>query len=101
MKKPTLLPLLAATAVLLPAASAHAAVVDCDSYADYPNIQISSARNMTCAAAVKVMKAYKGDISKSFKAPQKFTCSRVSGVAEGGQWRCTQGTRAFRFEFKD
>lgn len=89
-----------AGAVALPA-SASAAVVTCSTYADYPNVRISSARDMTCAAARDVMKAYKGDYSKTFMAPRGFTCRRVSGVPEGGQWRCTRRAQAFRFEFKD
>jgi hypothetical protein len=55
---------------------------------------------MTCGAAVKVMKSYKGNISRTFKA-KAFTCSRASGGQYGGQWRCTSGAKAFRFEFKD
>jgi hypothetical protein len=90
-----------ACAVLVPTTAAQARVVDCSTYADFPNTKISSARNMSCAAAVKVMKAYKGDISRTFKAPQSFTCTQVSGSQYGGQWRCTKGTKAFRFEFKD
>jgi hypothetical protein len=90
---------LAAALALAPAA-ARAAVVDCSTYSDYPNTKISSARNMTCAAATKVMKAYRGDISRSFKAGA-FTCGQVSGSQYGGQWRCTSPGKAFRFEFKD
>ena len=91
---------LASALALVPAGTASAAVVDCSSYSDYPNTKISSARNMTCAAATKVMKAYKGDISRRFKAGA-FTCGQVSGSQYGGQWRCTSGIKAFRFEFKD
>jgi hypothetical protein len=47
------------------------------------------------------MKAYNGDISRTFTAPQTFRCTRVSGSQFGGQWRCTKGLKAFRFEFKD
>lgn len=89
-----------AALALIPAAAAQAKVVDCSTYSDYPNTKISSARGMTCAAAVKVMKSYKGDISKTFKV-QGFTCGQVSGSQYGGQWRCVKGAKAFRFEFKD
>lgn len=85
---------------LVPAGVAHAAVVDCSTYSDFPNTKISSARGMTCAAAVKVMKSYKGDISRTFTV-QSFRCTQVSGSQYGGQWRCVRGARAFRFEFKD
>jgi hypothetical protein len=93
---------LAATALAAVPAAASAKVVDCSSYSDYPNTQISSARNMTCAAATKVMKGYKGNISRRFTVGA-FTCRQVSGSQYGGQWRCTAktGGRAFRFEFKD
>lgn len=95
-----LAPLLAIVA--LPAsADAAARVVSCSTYSDYPNVRISSARGMTCGAARSVMKAYRGDIARSFETPAGFTCRQVSGVPEGGQWRCTRGARAFRFEFKD
>jgi len=97
-----LLPVLAvAAALLLPAGAAQAKVVDCNVYSDFPNLKISSARGLTCAAAVKVMKAYKGDISYRFKVPQGFTCTRVSGGQFGGQWRCVNRAKAFRFEFAD
>jgi hypothetical protein len=97
-------PLLLATAVAIPfaaPAAAQASVVQCASYSDYPNVMISSARNMTCAGATSIMKAYKGDIARTFSAPRSFRCTRVSGSTYAGQWRCTRRGRAFRFEFKD
>jgi hypothetical protein len=84
-----------------PAQAAPARVVDCSTYSDYPNTMISSARGMTCKGAVRIMKAYRGNISKTFSAPRGFSCRRVSGSTYGGQWRCTRGHQAFRFEFKD
>jgi hypothetical protein len=102
MRKPSAV-LLTVTALALAAGApaAQANVVDCDAYADFPNVKISSARGLTCAGAVKVMKAYKGEISKTFQAPRSFTCTRVSGSEFGGQWRCAKGAQAFRFEFRD
>jgi hypothetical protein len=70
-------------------------------YADFPNTLISSARNMTCKAAVTEMKRYHGQIFRRFRTPARFVCTRVSGIPEGGQWRCLRGTQAFRFEFRD
>ncbi|WP_445151516.1 hypothetical protein [Baekduia sp. Peel2402] len=91
-----------AIAVALPApAGAAARVVSCSTYSDYPNVRISSARGLSCATARDIMKAYRGEISKTFTAPRGFTCRQVSGVPEGGQWRCTRRSQAFRFEFKD
>jgi hypothetical protein len=76
-------------------------VVDCHTWAYYPNVLISSARNMSCRAARREMKRYKRPISRSFTTPDGFSCSRVSGGSLGGQWRCVRGTHAFRFEFGD
>jgi hypothetical protein len=89
-----------AVLALVPATAAQAKVVDCSSYADYPNTKISSARGLSCASAVKIMKSYQGDISKSFKVGG-YACGQVSGSQFGGQWRCVRGAKAFRFEFKD
>jgi hypothetical protein len=90
----------AAVLTLVPAGAAQAKVVDCSVYAKVPNTKISSARGMTCAEAANVMKAYRGQIGRTFVA-QHFRCTQVSGSQFGGQWRCVQGARAFRFEFKD
>jgi hypothetical protein len=102
LSKSVSLPAVAGVAVLalVPATAAEAKVVDCSTYSDYPNTKISSARGMTCAAAVKIMKSYRGEISRTFTV-QAFRCTQVSGSQYGGQWRCVRGARAFRFEFKD
>jgi hypothetical protein len=77
------------------------AVRDCNTWASYPNVKISSARNMTCSAAKKEMRRYQGSIARYFRTPGGFACSRVSGGDLGGQWRCVRGAQAFRFEFGD
>jgi hypothetical protein len=82
------------------APTARASVVDCAVYADYPNIKVSSARNMTCGQASNLMKSYRGNISRRFTV-RAFTCTQQSGGQFGGQWRCAKGSRAFRFEFRD
>jgi len=92
--------LVAAIAALAISAS-PANVVDCNACASYPNIKISSARNMTCRAAVVEMRRYRGQIFRRFRTPGRFTCTRVSGGQFGGQWRCVRTTQAFRFEFGD
>jgi hypothetical protein len=56
---------------------------------------------MTCRAAVREMRSYRGNISRRFRTPGGFRCSRVSGGPLGGQWRCARAPRAFRFEFGD
>lgn len=79
--------------------AAQARVRHCDTAADF-NLRISSARNMTCAAARTTLRKHKGSISRRFHVAG-FSCYRVSGNALGGQWRCVRGMRAFRFEFGD
>ena len=96
--------LLAALGFALAAGGAQGSptvVRDCHLWADYPNTLISSARNLTCKAAVTEMKRYHGQIFRQFRTPGSFVCTRVSGVPEGGQWRCVRGAQAFRFEFRD
>jgi hypothetical protein len=78
-----------------------AGVVGCHVFAHYPNVLISSARNMTCRAAAKEMRRYRKSIFRRFRTPGGFVCTQVSGVSLGGQWRCARGRQAFRFEFGD
>jgi hypothetical protein len=82
-------------------AVAAADVIDCHVYAYYPNVLISSARNMSCGAAARDMRRNRKPISRRFTTPGGFSCSQVSGVPVGGQWRCVRGARAYRFEFGD
>jgi hypothetical protein len=79
---------------------AQARVVDCRR-AVTPNITISSARNMSCIQAMRDMRRYHGSIYRSFSTPGGFRCNQVSGGQFGGQWRCTSGQRAYRFNFGD
>jgi hypothetical protein len=80
----------------------HAAGVrDCHTWAYYPNVLISSVRNMRCKRAARDMRRYDGPINERFTTPGGFRCKQVSGVPEGGQWRCVRGTKAYRFEFGD
>jgi hypothetical protein len=92
----------AAVAALLLAVvpSARASLRDCDITATN-TATISSARDMSCERAAKEMRDYKGQISRRFTTPAKFTCTRVSGGQFGGQWRCVHKNKAFRFEFRD
>jgi hypothetical protein len=80
--------------------TAPAGVVVCHAQADF-NLLVSSARNMTCAAAKRELRRYHGSISRRFRTPGGFVCYRVSGNRLAGQWRCVRGSRAFRFEFSD
>jgi hypothetical protein len=75
-------------------------VVTCHKWAPYPNLLVSSARNMTCRAAARDIRGH-GSISRRFTTRGGFRCVRVSGTAVGGQWRCARDTRAYRFEFGD
>jgi len=83
------------------AAGAADAVRDCHLFVRYPNTLISSVRNMTCRAAQREMRRYRGSIHRRFRTPGGFRCGRVSGGPLGGQWRCVRGAQAFRFEFGD
>ncbi len=83
-----------------PTASASG-VRDCNHWAYYPNVKIDSARNMTCGAAKRQIRRYKGSISRRFTTPGGFYCYRVSGNRLAGQWRCKRGRKAFRFDFSD
>jgi LppP/LprE lipoprotein len=76
-------------------------VVGCHRWASYPNVLVSSARNMTCRAAARDIRRTRKGISRRFRTAGGFRCSRVSGGALGGQWRCVRGRRAYRFEFGD
>jgi len=82
------------------ATTAPAAVVGCHVRVDF-NILISSARNMTCTAAARELRRYRGSIARRFRTPRGFACYRVSGSRLAGQWRCVRGGQAFRFEFSD
>ena len=108
MRRPlTLLLPLAAVLVIAPpgagAATVYGADVvrDCDTYASYPNVLISSVRNMRCRRARRDMRSRNAPISRRFTTPGGFRCRRVSGSRLGGQWRCVKGERAYRFEFGD
>ena len=90
-----------AAAALPPAPAVAAEVHDCHVWAYYPNILISSARNLRCRDAAREMRRYDGPIKRRFRTPRGFHCYRVSGGALGGQWRCVREHRAFRFEFGD
>lgn len=91
---------LAGVALVLPG-TASAGVVDCHRYAPTFNVIITSARNMSCAAADRDMTRYRGSIRRYFTTPGGFRCSRQSGGRLGGQWRCVRGIRAYRFDFGD
>jgi hypothetical protein len=84
-----------------PARAIAAEVHDCHIWASYPNVLISSARNLRCRDAAREMRRYDGPIKRRFTTPRGFHCYRVSGGALGGQWRCVRRQRAFRFEFGD
>jgi hypothetical protein len=92
--------ILAVAAALLSAGAADAKVRDCTTNPS-DNASVSSARNMTCKAARRDLRSYRGSIRKHFDTPGGFHCSRVSGGRLAGQWRCVKGSRAYRFEFAD
>ena len=83
-----------------PAAAAPAKLRSCHTRADF-NLLISSARNMFCRTARRDLRRHHGSIGFRFRTPGGFTCTRVSGTALAGQWRCVKGRKAYRFEFSD
>ncbi len=89
---------------LVPGALAREAsparVVLCSTRVDF-NVEISSARNMTCRQAARDLRRHRGSIATRFRTPGGFSCHRVSGSSLAGQWRCVRMTRAYRFEFSD
>ena len=107
MRRLALLTLLLATTAPLPAQAAQPPVAqaagthDCHTWASYPNVLISSVRDMSCRAAARDIRRHRGGISRRFWTPGGFLCARQSGMALGGQWRCVSGARAYRFEFGD
>jgi hypothetical protein len=102
MKVVALLAVLAVVVVVAAVAAtpARAGVVRCHARADF-NLLVSSARNITCKAAARELRRYRGSIARRFRTPDGFSCYRVSGSRLAGQWRCVRGTQAFRFEFSD
>ena len=96
----TTVALVTAAVLLLLPAEAPAKVRDCHTHADF-NLLISSARNMRCKTARRDLRRHHGPISFRFRTPGGFTCTRVSGSALGGQWRCVKQRKAYRFEFGD
>jgi hypothetical protein len=89
---------------LAPAAPARvrstSGVMSCSTRVDF-NVEVSSARNMTCRQAARDLRRHRGSIGTRFRTPGGFSCRRVSGSPLAGQWRCTRTTRAYRFEFGD
>jgi hypothetical protein len=84
----------------MPADAAPTKLRDCNTRADF-NLLISSARNMFCRTARRDLRRHRAPIAFSFRTPGNFRCTRVSGNALAGQWRCVKGRKAYRFEFSD
>ena len=103
MRRLTVLIVLAALpALVLPSSSAGSAgiVRDCNHKIDF-NLKITSARNMRCRAARRVLRRHNGPIARHFGTPDGFGCDLVQGRLISGIWRCTRGAKAFRFDFAD
>jgi hypothetical protein len=105
MRRVSLALLAAAVAAIAPGGpvapqAGAAAVVDCRTPVG-PLRVITSARNMTCRKAARDLRAYRGLTKRRFRTPGGFRCVQVSGVPVAGQWRCSRGARAYRFDFVD
>jgi hypothetical protein len=97
--------LCAATAVLAVAAvgaggDAEAARRHCNVQA-YETVTITSARNMTCRAAKRDLRASKDVTRRRFTSAGGFHCKRIRGGTLAGEWRCVRGSRAYRYAFGD
>jgi hypothetical protein len=77
-----------------------ARVLSCHAHADF-NVEVTSARNMTCSAAARDIRSYRGSIRTRFRTPGGFACTRVAGEPLEGRWRCVKGVKAYRFAFSD
>jgi hypothetical protein len=87
-------------ASVAPSGAAPARLRSCHTRADF-NLLISSARDMSCRTARRDLRRHHGSIAFRFRTPGGFRCTRVSGTALAGQWRCVKGHKAYRFEFSD
>jgi hypothetical protein len=56
---------------------------------------------MTCSAAARDIRSYRGSIRTRFRTPGGFACTRVAGERLEGRWRCVKGVKAYRFAFSD
>jgi hypothetical protein len=79
--------------------AAQEVVLDCPVDGPEGNFYNLSVRNMNCSEAISAMGSIT-DFSSSFTVAG-FSCGQVSGATPGGQWRCVQGRRAFRFDWGD
>src|SRR3954451_13131818 len=79
--------------------SAPEPVSDCPGVGHEPTITNVSVRFMTCGQAQGIIDNF-GVIDSHFTV-LGYSCDRVSGQELGGQWRCTKGQQALRFDFGD
>lgn len=79
--------------------AAQQVILDCPVAGPEVNFANLSVRNMNCSTAVSLV----GSITTmdAYFTVGGFSCSRISGGDLGGQWRCTQGNEAFRFDWGD
>lgn len=100
-------PSVAVLAVVAAAATygtaAEAKVRNCHLRTVNDTTAILSARNMSCSAAQRALKRYKGPYGKHFTTPGGFRCTRTFSAGGGlvQQWRCRKGRRSFRVGFGD
>jgi hypothetical protein len=94
----------AATAVLVSlVATTGAEAHRCNFLLVNDTTAILSAKNMSCKAAQRALKRYKGHYRKHFTTPGGFKCTRTYYGTNGlvVNWRCTKGRKSFRVGFGD
>jgi hypothetical protein len=86
-----------------PAASLRAASVVPRYTKVYPNgpVFVTSARNMTCAAAKREQARYKWTGKNRFTTPGRFTCRPSGRGSVGYRICCVKDVEGHRIEFQD
>jgi hypothetical protein len=100
-----ILTLTLATMAAVATSSASAGYTDpfawkkCNSKVDF-NLKITAVKSVSCKSAKRVMANYDGQIKRTFKAGG-YRCKRVKGNRLAGTWKCTKGSKGFKFKFAD
>jgi hypothetical protein len=66
-----------------------------------PEVYVTSARGLSCAAAAKEQRRYAWTGKNVFRTPGGFVCKGIGRGEVGYQLRCVKKARAYRLEFVD
>jgi hypothetical protein len=89
----------ASTAAPAAPAARVSAVADCSVWVWEGYARVTSARNVRCGLAARDLSHYGGRVRSRFTTPGGYTCRVTVMGASGGEWRCTSGARAYRFDY--